>query len=121
MLRPMLARLAGFVSALPIAALAAVALAAAATGPTGRVTVVALTAKASAATADTAKAAPPVAAPALPAPSPPADAGECRMGCAQGYYFCRAGEQTGDCGSSWSQCVATCNSPDLEPGVSTAP
>jgi pyruvate/2-oxoglutarate dehydrogenase complex dihydrolipoamide acyltransferase (E2) component len=120
----MLARLAGFVTALPIAALAAVALAADATGPIGRVTVVAPPAKASAATVDTAEAAPPAAAApalALPAPSPPADPAECRMGCAQAYYFCRAGEQTGDCGSAWSQCVATCNSPNLDPGVSTAP
>ncbi len=57
-----------------------------------------------------------------PAPiSTPADPSECRMGCAQTYYFCRAGDHPDDCAGSWGQCVSTCNSPNLAPGYSTAP
>jgi hypothetical protein len=58
----------------------------------------------------------------LPAPTAiPADPSECRMTCAQTYYYCRAGDRPDDCAGTWGQCVATCNSPDLAPGFSTAP
>ena len=50
-----------------------------------------------------------------------ADPGECRMGCAQTYYFCRAGDHVDDCAGAWGQCVAACNSPNLTSGFSTAP
>jgi hypothetical protein len=44
----------------------------------------------------------------------PQDASSCRMGCAQSYYICRSDDRTGgDCGGPWSQCVATCNNPNL--------
>ena len=59
-----------------------------------------------------------------PAPAPPpvaADPADCRMNCAQTYYFCREGSSLDACGDSWGQCVAACDSPDLNPGVSTAP
>ena len=49
------------------------------------------------------------------------DPSQCRMGCAQTYYFCRAGDHTDGCAETWGQCVATCNSPNLAPGYSTAP
>jgi hypothetical protein len=53
--------------------------------------------------------------------SAPADPAQCRMDCAQTFYFCRAGDHPEDCAGSWGQCVATCNSPNLAPGYSTAP
>jgi hypothetical protein len=55
---------------------------------------------------------------AQPTPANPAD---CRMTCAQTRYFCQAGDNTDGCSNAWTQCVATCNSPNLDPGVSTAP
>ena len=54
-------------------------------------------------------------------PSVPTDPSECRMSCAQTYYFCRAGDHPEDCSGGWGQCVAACNSPNLAPGYSTAP
>lgn len=53
----------------------------------------------------------------LPAAAQPAptDASSCRMDCAQTYYLCRAGEQPDECGGGWSQCVATCDNPNLAP------
>lgn len=59
-------------------------------------------------------------APPTPA-TPPADPSECRMTCAQSYYFCRAGDHVDDCARTWSECVVACNSPNLSPGFSTAP
>jgi hypothetical protein len=57
-----------------------------------------------------------------PAPSvAPADPSDCRMSCAQTYYFCRSGDHPDDCAGTWGQCVATCNSPNLAPGYSTVP
>ena len=57
-----------------------------------------------------------------PAPdSVPTDPAQCRMGCAQSYYFCRAGDHPDDCARTWGECVATCNSPNLAPAFSTAP
>jgi hypothetical protein len=74
---------------------------------------------------------PPTASPAKappPAPGPPptppisrADPADCRMDCAQTYYFCRAGSDEPDCSPAWSRCVATCASPDLTPSFSTTP
>lgn len=121
MLRGMLARLAVLLIAIP-----AIALAADAPPPGGKLAVVA-SARRSDATAGATPAGadlPPVTtSPAAPwlSPTPPVDAGECRMGCAQAYYFCRAGDQTSDCASSWSQCVAACDLPALGPAFSTAP
>ena len=54
-------------------------------------------------------------------PSVANDPSQCRMGCAQTYYFCRAGDHPDDCAGTWGQCVATCTSPNLAPGYSTAP
>ena len=64
-----------------------------------------------------------MAAPAVaPLPPPaPVDGSECRMGCAQAYYFCRVDDQSGACAPTWSQCVAACDLPNLDTGVSTAP
>jgi len=57
-----------------------------------------------------------------PAPTAtPADPSACRMTCAQTYYFCRAGDRPDDCAGTWGQCVATCDSPNLATGYSTAP
>jgi hypothetical protein len=55
------------------------------------------------------------------APAPPADPAQCRIACAQTNYFCRAGAQPDDCGGAWSQCVSTCDLPDMAPDTSTAP
>jgi hypothetical protein len=64
---------------------------------------------------------------ALPTILPPApasaanDPSQCRMGCAQTYYFCRAGDHPDNCAETWGQCVATCTSPNLAPASSTTP
>jgi hypothetical protein len=46
----------------------------------------------------------------LPSPTPSApDAEQCRLACAQSYYFCAADEgATSDCPESWSSCTAGC-------------
>ena len=66
------------------------------------------------------------AAPPAPAPPPlaslaaaPADTAQCRIGCAQTEYFCRAGDQPDACAGAWSQCVAACDLPSLAQGVPT--
>ena len=62
--------------------------------------------------------------PVINPPSPqsaPADPAQCRMDCAQTFYFCRAGDHPEDCAGGWGQCVASCNSPNLTPGYATAP
>jgi len=73
---------------------------------------------------------PPTAAPAAPptptllastAAAPLADPAECRAGCAQTNYFCRAGEHPDNCGADWSQCVAACDLPDLNPSAAAGP
>jgi hypothetical protein len=56
-----------------------------------------------------------------PPPTPVTDPADCRMTCAQTRYFCQAGDNADGCTSAWTQCVATCTSPNLDPGVSTAP
>jgi hypothetical protein len=57
-----------------------------------------------------------------PAPSaPPVDPSECRMTCAQSYYFCRAGDHADDCAGTWSECVVGCDSPNLSKSFSTEP
>jgi len=60
---------------------------------------------------------------ALPPPPPPREtlflapslitplareAGQCRLDCAQAYYFCLSAGEPEDCGPSWGQCRATC-------------
>jgi hypothetical protein len=67
--------------------------------------------------------------PAPPAPVAPLagyataanDPDQCRMSCAQSAYFCRAGDDASSCDGAWSQCVASCNMPNLAPAYSTAP
>jgi hypothetical protein len=60
-----------------------------------------------------------------PAPEPPAlpilppariaaSADQCSLTCAQTYYFCLSGEETGPCGPEWGQCRAQC-SPSATP------
>jgi hypothetical protein len=71
------------------------------------------------ATVQTAATSPTIAPPAPAAP--PADSSECRMSCAQTYYFCRATDRVDDCARTWSECVIVCNSPNLAKGYSTAP
>jgi hypothetical protein len=53
--------------------------------------------------------------------SPAADPSECRMSCAQSLYFCSAGDRADNCSSTWTRCVATCNSPELNPTASATP
>jgi hypothetical protein len=55
-----------------------------------------------------------------PTVTPAVEPAECRMGCAQSFYFCRTGDHPDDCAGNWGQCVASCNSPNLAPGYSTA-
>jgi hypothetical protein len=76
---------------------------------------------------------PPAATAAAPAPTPapppplpaaaspvPRDGADCRMDCAQSYYQCRVEDPGGECGGSWSRCLAACNSPNLAPPATTA-
>jgi len=49
------------------------------------------------------------------AAKPAGDPSDCRMSCAQTYYFCRAGEDPDACAPTWGQCVAACASPALAP------
>ena len=49
------------------------------------------------------------------------DPDQCRMSCATSAYFCRAGDDASSCGGAWSQCVASCDMPNLAPAYSTAP
>lgn len=37
---------------------------------------------------------------------------QCRLTCAQEYYFCLAGDGTDDCAPHWGQCRAACDAPD---------
>jgi hypothetical protein len=39
------------------------------------------------------------------------DPGQCRLACAQRYYFCLAGDMADDCPSTWGQCRAACDAP----------
>ena len=39
------------------------------------------------------------------------DAYACRQGCAETRYFCEAGQNPDECGSTWGQCVAACSAP----------
>jgi hypothetical protein len=45
------------------------------------------------------------------ASAPPADVNQCRLNCAQTYYFCQAGEETESCGSAWAGCRSSCATP----------
>ena len=46
------------------------------------------------------------------APSAPrVEASQCRLACAQEYYFCLAGDGTDDCAPHWGQCRAGCDAP----------
>lgn len=38
---------------------------------------------------------------------------QCRLSCAQTYYFCLSSSQADDCPTSWSQCRAGCSSDPL--------
>lgn len=50
-------------------------------------------------------------APALrsPVPTRQATGGQCRLACAQDYYFCLSTEAADDCPGAWSQCRAACD------------
>ena len=46
----------------------------------------------------------------VPAPPPVAGvAGQCRLTCAQSYYFCLADTSADDCGATWGQCRVRCD------------
>ena len=51
---------------------------------------------------------PPVAPAFSPIP-PQATAEQCRMRCAQDYYFCLAENEISDCAPTWGQCRLACN------------
>ncbi len=72
--------------------------------------------------ADTTPTAPPApAAPLASLATAANDPDQCRMSCATSAYFCRAGDDASSCGGAWSQCVASCDMPNLAPAYSTAP
>lgn len=37
--------------------------------------------------------------------------GQCRLSCAQTYYFCLAQDASEDCSPNWGQCRAACDAP----------
>lgn len=39
------------------------------------------------------------------------EAGQCRLTCAQSYYFCLASDGAEDCAPTWGQCRARCDTP----------
>ena len=45
----------------------------------------------------------------LSGPQAGVGAGQCRLSCAQSYYFCLSTEGAEDCGSNWGQCRARCD------------
>lgn len=53
----------------------------------------------------------------LPAPIASAPVGgapqQCRLSCAQTYYFCMAGEDGESCSANWGQCRSACDAPTL--------
>ncbi|HEX5378494.1 MAG TPA: hypothetical protein VFW47_07955 [Phenylobacterium sp.] len=38
---------------------------------------------------------------------------QCRLACAQAYYFCLAGDFPDQCSGSWGQCRSGCDAPTL--------
>ncbi|MDR3513157.1 MAG: hypothetical protein P4L73_16095 [Caulobacteraceae bacterium] len=57
----------------------------------------------------------------LAPPSPiasaiPVDAGQCRLGCAQAYYFCTSAEDAESCSGTWVSCLTRCSPSALRPG-----
>ena len=52
---------------------------------------------------------------------PYGDAYACRQGCAETRYFCEAGQNPDECGSTWGQCAAACSAPNLAPAAAPAP
>jgi hypothetical protein len=45
--------------------------------------------------------------------------GQCRIACAQSYYFCLAGDDAETCAPSWGQCLSTCTGPPLTPPLAS--
>ena len=41
------------------------------------------------------------------------EAGQCRLSCAQSYYFCLSGDGGDDCPATWGQCRAACDAPGV--------
>jgi hypothetical protein len=39
--------------------------------------------------------------------------GQCRLSCAQTYYFCLAQDASEDCSPNWGQCRAACDAPSV--------
>jgi hypothetical protein len=39
----------------------------------------------------------------------PQDTGQCRVSCAQAYYFCLAGDDADTCSGPWTSCLAACS------------
>jgi hypothetical protein len=38
----------------------------------------------------------------------PVDTGDCRLGCAQAYYFCLSNDGADSCGTTWTGCRSDC-------------
>ncbi len=52
------------------------------------------------------------AAPRLSSPIP-TDPSQCRLSCAQSYYFCFESDEPDTCGGVWTSCLAACSRPPL--------
>lgn len=48
-----------------------------------------------------------------------ADADQCRLNCASGYYFCLSTETAEDCAPSWMQCRSACEAPTRRQVISS--
>lgn len=65
--------------------------------------------------------------PSEPSPLPPMpsslspDGGQCRLECAQSYYFCLGGDSSDECSSAWGRCRAGCTTPRAPAPVWVSP
>lgn len=59
----------------------------------------------------------------LSTPLQPADAArpapQCRLTCAQDYYFCLSNDGADDCAPRWGQCRAACDAPGVSPSLAS--
>lgn len=56
-----------------------------------------------------------------PAPAPVQNGGQCRLACAQAYYFCQSTDSPDECPSTWGQCRAACDAPSPTAKFPTTP
>lgn len=63
----------------------------------------------------------PLPAPLTPIAPPVQNGGQCRLACAQAYYFCQSTDSPDECPSTWGQCRAACDAPNPTAKFPTTP